>query len=71
MQASVALLLLALLWNTLACAQNPVVAMDGMQLAQLSPKDRRVLGDKGRAFVMAHHTYPVLAQRFVDAVRPR
>lgn len=53
-------------------AEDPAAVASGLrQLAQLSPKDRRVLGDKGRAFVMAHHTYPVLAQRFVDAVRPR
>jgi glycosyltransferase involved in cell wall biosynthesis len=45
------------------------VARGLMQLARLSPKERRVLGDKGRAWVLAHHSYPVLARRFLDAVR--
>lgn len=50
--------------------QDPhAVARGLMQLARLSPKERRVLGDKGRAWVMAHHSYPVLARRFLDAVR--
>ncbi len=40
-------------------------------LAALSPQQRRVFGDKGRAFVLAHHAYPVLAKCFLDAVRVR
>jgi hypothetical protein len=27
------------------------------------------MGELGRAFVLAEHTYPVLARRFVDAVQ--
>ena len=30
-------------------------------------EDARAMGERGRAFVLAHHTYPVLAQRFLDA----
>jgi hypothetical protein len=26
------------------------------------------MGARGRAFVVAHHTYPVLAARFVEAM---
>ena len=52
--------------------EDPMAVARGLrQLAQLSPKERRVLGDRGRAFVMAHHSYPVLARRFLDAVAPR
>jgi spore maturation protein CgeB len=34
----------------------------------LPPQERRAMGERGRAFVLAHHTYPVLAQRFVEAM---
>jgi glycosyltransferase involved in cell wall biosynthesis len=37
-------------------------------LATCSVSERRAMGERGRAFVLAHHTYPVLAQRFIDAV---
>ncbi|MDP1691940.1 MAG: glycosyltransferase family 4 protein [Burkholderiaceae bacterium] len=39
------------------------------QLAGLPAAGRRAMGQRGRAFVQAHHTYPVLAQRFLDAVQ--
>jgi glycosyltransferase involved in cell wall biosynthesis len=42
---------------------------DGLrQLAAKSAKERRTMGEFGRAFVMQHHSYPVLAARFVAAV---
>ncbi len=44
------------------------VAAGLQQLAALSADQRRVMGERGRAFVLANHTYPVLAQRFLDAV---
>jgi len=49
--------------------QSPQAVADGLrQLAALAPAERAAMGERGRAFVLAHHTYPVLAQRFVDAV---
>jgi len=39
------------------------------RLAAVPPAERQAMGDRGRAFVLQHHTYPVLAQRFLDAVR--
>jgi glycosyltransferase involved in cell wall biosynthesis len=42
---------------------------DGLQrMAALTPEQRRAMGARGRAFVLANHSYPVLAQRFLEAV---
>ena len=47
----------------------PAVADGLRRLAALPTDQRRAMGARGRAFVMAHHTYPVLAQRFIDAMQ--
>jgi glycosyltransferase involved in cell wall biosynthesis len=44
------------------------VALGLMQLAQLPDATRRTMGERGRDFVLAHHTYPVLAKRFLAAL---
>ena len=44
------------------------VAAGLQQLASMTVAERRAMGQRGRAFVQAHHTYPVLAQSFLDAV---
>jgi glycosyltransferase involved in cell wall biosynthesis len=50
--------------------QNPQAVADGLRrLAALPAAERRAMGERGRAFVLAHHTYPVLAQRFLDALQ--
>jgi len=49
--------------------ESPQAAAQGLlQLAALPLAQRQVMGAKGRAFVLANHTYPVLAQRFLDAL---
>jgi len=54
---------------TVAPESAPAVADGLRRLAALPAEERRAMGQRGRAFVLANHTYPVLAQRFVDAVR--
>ncbi|PXW93550.1 glycosyltransferase involved in cell wall biosynthesis [Sphaerotilus hippei] len=51
--------------------ESPEAVAAGLrQLAALPPGTRREMGERGRAFVLARHTYPVLAQRFLDACGP-
>ncbi|MBT9595607.1 MAG: glycosyltransferase family 4 protein [Vitreoscilla sp.] len=50
--------------------ESPEAVADGLRrLIGLGAEERRRMGQRGRAFVQAHHTYPVLAQRFLDACR--
>ena len=49
--------------------QDPAAVAEGLRrLAALGADARRAMGARGRAFVQAHHTYPVLARRFLEAV---
>ena len=51
-------------------AESPSAVAQGLrQLAALLPGQRRAMGERGRAFVQAHHTYPVLARRFLQAMQ--
>jgi glycosyltransferase involved in cell wall biosynthesis len=50
--------------------ESPQAVADGlMRLAACSSAERLAMGERGRAFVLANHTYPVLAQRFLEALR--
>ncbi len=50
--------------------EDPAAVAAGVRrLMALSPAERMAMGERGRAFVLAQHTYPVLAQRFIDALR--
>ena len=49
--------------------ESPAAVAEGLRRLAALPADARLaMGERGRAFVLAHHTYPVLAQRFLDAV---
>lgn len=49
--------------------EDAAAIADGLRrLAAIPAVERRAMGDRGRAFVLAEHTYPVLAQRFLRAV---
>ena len=45
------------------------VAQGLLQLVSTSPEQRKQMGERGRAYVLKHHAYPVLAQRFIEAVK--
>jgi glycosyltransferase involved in cell wall biosynthesis len=53
---------------TVAPESPEEVARGLRQLAALSPRERRQLGDRGRAHVLQHHAYPVLARQFLAAL---
>jgi len=47
--------------------EDPQAIVQGIRsLLQLSEDERTIMGQRGRKFVMGNHTYPVLAQRFLD-----
>lgn len=49
--------------------EDPRAVAEGLQrLAALPAAERAAMGERGRRFVLAHHTYPVLARRFIDAL---
>jgi glycosyltransferase involved in cell wall biosynthesis len=54
---------------TVAPESAQSVAEGLMRLAACPPAERAEMGERGRAFVLANHTYPVLAQRFLEALR--
>jgi len=53
---------------TVAPESAEAVARGLRQLAGLSAAERRAMGERGREFVLANHSYTVLAKRFLDAM---
>lgn len=51
--------------------ENPQAIADGLlRLSAMKPSERKAMGERGRQYVLKHHSYPVLAQRFLRAVSP-
>jgi len=49
--------------------EAPAAVAAGLrQLAALGAEERRAMGERGRQYVRAHHSYAVLAQRFIEAL---
>jgi glycosyltransferase involved in cell wall biosynthesis len=53
---------------TVAPGSATAVVEGLQQLAALTPQQRKALGQRGRRFVLMHHTYAVLAKRFLQAL---
>lgn len=48
--------------------EDPQAIADGvLRMLALAPAQREALGQRGRAYALANHTYPVLGQRFLTA----
>ena len=54
---------------TVAPESAAEVAAGLLQLTALTLAERQAMGQRGREFVLTHHTYPVLAQRFLWAMQ--
>ncbi len=53
---------------TVAPESAHAVAEGLLQLAAVPAEERKAMGERGRQFVQAHHSYAVLAQRFLQAL---
>jgi len=54
--------------RTVAPESAEAVAQELLQLAGLPLAKRQAMGRRGREFVLANHSYPVLAKRFIAAI---
>ena len=48
----------------------PAIAQGLRQLAQLSEIERQEMGERGHAYVLAHHSYETLAKAYLDLASP-
>jgi glycosyltransferase involved in cell wall biosynthesis len=50
--------------------ESPQAIVQGLRdLAELSPEERDQMGRRGREYILKHHSYPVLAGKFLDIMR--
>lgn len=55
---------------TVAAEDAAAVEEGVLRLAALPAEELKAMGERGRAFVLAHHAYPILAQGFLKALEP-
>jgi glycosyltransferase involved in cell wall biosynthesis len=55
---------------TVPAGDVPAVVAGFKALAAMPTAEREAMGARGRPYVLAHHSYPALAQRFIDAMQP-
>jgi glycosyltransferase involved in cell wall biosynthesis len=55
---------------TVAPQDAQAIATGLRRLAATPAKEREAMGQRGRQFVLRHHSYPVLAQRFLRVLEP-
>jgi glycosyltransferase involved in cell wall biosynthesis len=49
--------------------EDAAAVAEGLKrLARLNARERRAMGERGKAYVLRHHSYPVLAQKFLVAL---
>jgi glycosyltransferase involved in cell wall biosynthesis len=49
-------------------ANAHAIAIAVAQIASMPKEARRLIGQRGQAYVRANHTYPVLADQFIESV---
>ena len=50
--------------------EDPQAVANGIRsLLAMSEDGRKRMGERGQAYIMANHTYPLLAQRFLEIVK--
>ena len=51
--------------------ESAPASADGLrQLAAMTRDERQAMGQRGHDYVLAQHSYPVLARRFIEALTP-
>lgn len=53
---------------TVAPADPAEIANGIIRLANLTPEERRAMGERGRKYILKNQTYPILAKKFLNAV---
>ncbi|MBV5330412.1 MAG: glycosyltransferase family 4 protein [Chlorobium sp.] len=56
---------------TVPAASPQAIAKGLLKLTCSSDAERKTMGNNGRAYVQAHHVYPVLAQKFISIIGGR